>query len=236
MVSALAYIHNICDRKDPTKAFVVKKILFGLRKIQNTDKRLPISYDILRQMVQVLPQVMVNPELRLLCQTMFVAAFFALLRIGEITVTQSGDRNTILLKNVSFQYINHKPMKASLVLGSFKHSQGVSATVSVKRHKNKNTCPVRLLHKYINSCNHTTGTLFKFPCGRPVTDIFFKSDLRECIQKCRLDSALYTPHSFRIGGATHAYDCNLSDSRIRFLGKWKSNAYQKYIRPSNSLT
>ncbi|XP_053409209.1 uncharacterized protein LOC123561397 isoform X2 [Mercenaria mercenaria] len=214
LISALAYIHNISGWKDPSKAFVVKKILFGLRKLHSADNRLPISYDLLVKIVKVLPQVIHDTKLRLLCQTMWVLAFFALLRIGELTVTPSGAQNTILLKNVRFQYKDRKPVGASLLLVNFKHSHGMSATVFITRNNNKATCPARLLHKYIRNCHHKSGPLFCVPCGRPVTDKFFRSVWRDCIQKCNLNTVLYTPHCLRIGSATHAYERNMSDSRI----------------------
>ncbi|KAK6195007.1 hypothetical protein SNE40_000528 [Patella caerulea] len=42
-----------------------------------------------------------------------------------------------------------------------------------------------------------------------------------------------TTHSFRIGGASLAAHNGLSDSQIRQLGRWRSDAFRKYIRPSS---
>ena len=51
-----------------------------------------------------------------------------------------------------------------------------------------------------------------------------------------LDSSLYEAHSFRIGAASWAAAKGFSDSQIRLLGRWKSNAFLKYIRtPSLDL-
>jgi hypothetical protein len=35
---------------------------------------------------------------------------------------------------------------------------------------------------------------------------------------------------FRIGAASYAYEKGLPDERIQLMGRWKSNAYKKYIR------
>lgn len=235
MVSALAYLHNINSLPDPSKVFIIKKLLYGLRKHSTPDRRLPISYAILQNLLTALPSIVPDSSLRLLCQTMFVTAFFALLRIGELTVTSPGSPNTILVRNLSFHFNRKRVHSASILFQTFKHSQGQSATVTLKRHNNKKTCPVRLLFKYRKHFTHISGPLFCFECGCPVSSTFFRSILRSCVLKCGLDASAFTTHSFRIGGATHAYECNLADARIKLLGRWKSNAFMKYIRPA-SLT
>ena len=35
---------------------------------------------------------------------------------------------------------------------------------------------------------------------------------------------------FRIGAASHAAECGYSETQIRLLGRWKSDAFKKYIR------
>lgn len=76
------------------------------------------------------------------------------------------------ISNVSFHYANQTPVKATLILTSFKHSQGESGTVFLKRNKCKNTCPVRLLYKYISRSKHSVGTWLRFHCGYHVKDQF----------------------------------------------------------------
>ena len=45
-----------------------------------------------------------------------------------------------------------------------------------------------------------------------------------------LDSTRYKSHSFRISAASFAAERGMSDAQIRALGRWKSNAFLKYIR------
>ena len=58
----------------------------------------------------------------------------------------------------------------------------------------------------------------------------FTEKLSMAIKYCGLDSSRYKGHTFRIGAASHAADEGMSDAQIRALGRWKSNAFQKYIR------
>ena len=45
-----------------------------------------------------------------------------------------------------------------------------------------------------------------------------------------MDSQCYNTHSFRIGAATTARQVNIPDAIIKMLGRWKSDAYQSYIK------
>ena len=42
-----------------------------------------------------------------------------------------------------------------------------------------------------------------------------------------------TKDSFRIGAATYAAEQGISDTKIRHMGRWKSDAFKKYIRISS---
>ena len=55
-------------------------------------------------------------------------------------------------------------------------------------------------------------------------------ELRAALQKAGLDPKTYAGHSFRIGAATVAHAQGIDDSTIMTLGRWRSNAYQRYVR------
>ena len=56
------------------------------------------------------------------------------------------------------------------------------------------------------------------------------SHLRMALTKAGINPDLYAGHSFRIGAATVAHIKGIEDSTIMTLGRWKSNAYQRYVR------
>ena len=47
-----------------------------------------------------------------------------------------------------------------------------------------------------------------------------------------LDPRAYSPHSFRRGGATFAFECNVPAEHIKFQGDWRSDAYLVYLEMS----
>ena len=56
------------------------------------------------------------------------------------------------------------------------------------------------------------------------------SHLRVALTKAGINPDLYAGHSFRIGAATVAHMKGIEDSTVMTLGRWKSNAYQRYVR------
>ena len=48
----------------------------------------------------------------------------------------------------------------------------------------------------------------------------------------KVQEALTARHSFQIGAATMAGVAGVPEATTKVLGRWKSGAYQHYIRPS----
>ena len=66
--------------------------------------------------------------------------------------------------------------------------------------------------------------------GRGLTRQFFSTVLDNLLAELNRDTKSYNTHSFRIGAATSAKTANLPDTYIKMLGRWKSDAYQRYIK------
>ena len=74
------------------------------------------------------------------------------------------------------------------------------------------------------------GPLFKFADGKPLTRARFVAKVREALTQAGVDCTPYSGHSFRIGAATTAASQGIEETTIKMLGRWKSSAYQLYIR------
>ena len=85
-------------------------------------------------------------------------------------------------------------------------------------------CPVESVLLYLKYRGPVPSPLF-IDCGKPITRNLFVEQLSWVVNSCGLDSSRYIT-----GAASHAADSGLSDSQIRTLGRWQSNAFTKYIR------
>ena len=63
----------------------------------------------------------------------------------------------------------------------------------------------------------------------PITYNEFQSKFRNLISRTGRDPSFYSSHSFRRGGASFAFDSNVSSELIQLHGDWRSNAYKKYL-------
>lgn len=231
-LSALAHFNKMEGYPDPTtQDFIVKRTLQGFQKLKaRPDTRLPITPVILQKIVNSLPQCTQSFYQRTLFKAMFLLAFHAFLRVGEITSTTN---NTLNLSAISFAHQqNGVPESMSLTMVDFKHHRGKPpVTFHLKANKeNPQLCAVSAMWEYKALRGNCDGPLFMFQDKSPVSRHYFNQQLKISLNYLDYDTKLYKGHSFRIGAATLAKSKGISDEQIQLLGRWKSNAYRKYIR------
>ena len=83
---------------------------------------------------------------------------------------------------------------------------------------------------YLAVRGSSPGPLFTFSDGTYLTRQWFKAVLLATPKQAGLDDTKYNTYSFLIGAATSAKAAGISDMHIQILGRWKSSAYQTYIR------
>jgi hypothetical protein len=83
---------------------------------------------------------------------------------------------------------------------------------------------------YSSSCD----PLFITEFGQPLNRNYFIGKLKHVLQLIGYDSSLYNGHSFRSGGATSAGQALIEDNMIKTLGRWSSQSYCTYIKPSKN--
>lgn len=231
-VSALGYSHKLMNFPDPSKVFYVSQMLKGFRKVGfRLDSRLPITLPILDKLISVAPRLQGSyyqlSQFRAMCSL----AFYAFLRIGEITSVSKRDSTPPLQLYQITKLLNQAGdlVGFKVTFGDFKHNYN-SRPFSIEVRRQPHSCPVDLLATYLALRGSGSGPLFMTVDGLPISRAHFSQQLSLAIQFCGLAPSRYKGHSFRIGAASFAADQGFSDTQIRLLGRWKSNAFQKYIR------
>ena len=97
---------------------------------------------------------------------------------------------------------------------------------------NLDLCPVAALLDYLAIRGQIPGALFCLENGKPLKRKAFTASVQQALSSSGLVGTQFNGHSFRIGAATTASAIGLPDSTIKSLGRWSSDAFQGYIRPS----
>lgn len=236
-LSAIGYAHKLAGVNDPTETAIIRQLLKGYRKLAPShDVRLPITLPILTRLIASFEHTTESAYQLHMLSAMCSLAFFAFLRIGEITVNSSNHSNLIMLPQLE-QLLNRlgQVTALQLTISKYKHSDTGPPFV-IYIYKEDLCCPVRTILDFISTRGTARGPLFCWPDGAPIKRNFFVEQLNRALRFCKLDPALYKSHSFRIGAATWAAAKGFTDTQIRQLGRWKSNAFLQYIRTPSLST
>ena len=91
-------------------------------------------------------------------------------------------------------------------------------------------CPVQAMVAYLVVRGSQPDALFMERDGTVLTRQLFSRALKDIFDELKLNYCDFNTHSFRIGAATTANQAGISDTDIKTLGRWKSNAFQSYIQ------
>lgn len=239
-LSALSYVFSRSGIPDVTQAPVIRgTMVSGIKNIsQCPDVRLPFTEDILRLILAFFSN---DPSYgvfdRALLKAMVTLGFYACLRPGEMTFTKRGAEDNILkLADVAFSSsgTNGPPHELVITFGHFKHAQSKKAIcLRALPAKDRDICPLVRVIEFLAIRGNSPGYLFE-KNGRAVHRDFFAKNLKRAVSQSGLNPARYTPHSLRIGGTTALAGRGASDAQIRAAGRWRSDAWKKYIRTYNT--
>lgn len=147
---------------------MVRKILQGCHhSAPNKDSRLPITAPILSRLVTGLQSAVLNNMHRILLKSIFLLAFNAFLRIGELVVKHRSHVNSIVQReDISFEFQQGSLSAVSLVLKNFKTNKSKELfQIHLKASTNTDMCPVHSFYQFIQTFQHKSGPLFRFMGG-----------------------------------------------------------------------
>ena len=82
---AICYVHKLRGLHDPTKSFLILKLLTALSRRQPVDIRFPVTRPVLHELARALSFTNSSAFQRSLFSALFLVAFYGLFRTGELT-------------------------------------------------------------------------------------------------------------------------------------------------------
>lgn len=127
-------------------------------------------------------------------------------------------------KAVTIHLLNHKTQKTD-------------KPIQLILRKQSRNCPVKALKAYFLLRGNVSGPLFLTSVNSPLTLSAFRDVFKSLLRFAKLSPSRYKLHSFRIGACTQAILSGTPENEVMRMGRWKSNAFKRYIRiPSVKTT
>ena len=159
-LSAISYVHKLQGLPDPTKTFVIQKLLTAVNRSRSVDIRLPITRSILHQMLGCLQHTNSSASQRTTLSAMFLVAFYGFFRLGELTTkSRVSFSNVLQYRNFSFRTNSADICGVKLTLTRFKHNTNNRPhDIIIDREHSLPFCPVKSLLAYLRLRGHSDGT------------------------------------------------------------------------------
>lgn len=225
ILSALGYFHKMLGHPDPSKNFLLGKLVAGAKSSNKKEiPRLPITRPVLHKLYQAAGHSVQIGFDRLVFRAAITLGFTAYLRIGEMFTTGQAN-NCIFLSDVK---IIGNEMQISM--SRFKTCKSQGTQILRICEQPPPFCPIANLQLFLRHRGEQPGPLFANPNGRGIARDNFDRWLKSTVTFIGLDPTRFKGHSLRIGAASQAAHDGKSDAFIRTAGRWASDAFRRYIR------
>ena len=229
-LAVIKYAHAVRNLYCPTSAPVIARLIKGVKSNQIPAVKIkPINCKLLHKLLSTSRKVL-NDYDTYLFNAIASFLYCGNLRIGELLF--SGDsQHSVVFDCVKWVVKNGTIQGVLLILTSYKHSGNQIAKIYMPRRRNQIICPVCNIDAYILVRPRVSPFLFIDKEGRLVTATWFLSNLRQVLQILGLNPGSFSTHSFRIGYTSDTAMAGSSYPQLQLRGRWKSMAFQKYMRP-----
>ena len=204
---------------------------YSLSQHSSQQTRFPITPAILRGIKASWSQQQYEYD-KIMLWAALCTGFFGFFRLGEITApasTRYDPRIHLTFDDISVDDIAN-PKSITIHVKKSKTDQSMKGAAVILVKTEQDLCPVAALLSYIAARGDSKGPFFLFKDGQYLTQSSLTFHLRQALSQVGLDPNCYAGHSLRIGAATTAAVSGVQDSTIKALGRWRSTAYQRYIR------
>ncbi|KAA0723120.1 hypothetical protein E1301_Tti005239 [Triplophysa tibetana] len=150
-------------------------------------------------------------------------------RVGEFTTRTNhfDPLHDLIVSDITFQIQYFK-----IFLKHSKSDRECKGLPVIIARTNSVFCPFDSMSRYMSTRPQACPEepLFITEGGKAISRSWFAARFRLVCQSCGLPPKQYTTHSFHIGGATTAAAVTSSHT-LKALGRWSSDAYERYVRP-----
>lgn len=237
-LSGVRHLHIEEGQGDPGICGMARleQVLRGVKRVQakvlgSPRLRLPISIELLQALQRVWERRATEDAVMLWAAA--ALCFFGFLRSGEITLPSEGSFDAgahLCFDDIAVDSIQDPSLLTVRIKASKTDPFREGTDIYVGRVRNSKLCPVAALLRYMTCRGAAHGPLFRFGNGRPLTRARFVTEIKAALSEEGIDSSHYSGHSFRSGAATTAAEHGIGDATIQTLGRWKSNAYMRYVQ------
>ena len=207
--------------------------LRGVRRIQGNTlvrpSRNPITIPNLWSMLAFLSCSKFSIHDKAMWHCLVVTAFFGLLRVSEFTCDSNNFDSAFHLSPEDVTFNSEHTIMYIKIKESKTDPFRSGCTIRLAAIKKHMLCPVTAMRKYLEVRSQQPGPLYVLDNGQFVSRKFVVAFLGISLPGV----TNINTHSFRIGGASAALSAGASDALIRIMGRWSSDAYNRYIRVSD---
>ena len=203
-------------------------VLLGIRRSQGGNFgraiRPPVTWVMLQQICAFLVRSETPFDRDMLTAAMLLA-YFGLLRVSEYTCPGPAIYDNTVHLSVSDVQVRWDRGFALITIKQSKTDpfrEGVQIRISVLGHY---LCPVHALVRFLFRRGPSPGPLFIFQNGAFLT----RERVSDILVRALPNVPNINTHSFRRGGASALAAAGTPDHVIQVMGRWKSDAFTKYI-------
>lgn len=205
----------------------------GFRRLRVTTRRarrLPVTVSLLQQFLRILDP---HDNVHTVIGAILTIGVHGLFRSGELTVKKRNGQSDNVLRRSSVIWTSDSFSIHLEISKTDPFRQGTDVTVF---RDDTATCPWTYLKAAMAVAPEkgSDAPLFQMPNGEAVQYTSLNRAIKTLAVCIGLDSAVFSGHSLRIGGATSLAMLGVPDYVIKELGRWASISYQGYTRPDSA--
>lgn len=184
----------------------------------------PFTFSMLSRIINFIPPTYDS----IMSFTSMLLAYFGCMRAAEYC---PNPRVAPPITPIDVNFTRQPHLTCTVKVKSSKNSiHGCSVVIGCSK---KPVCAPCWLHYLLSITIHPPSSpIFLYYSGEPLNPRDLTSFMRQTLRAAGLPPLAVTPHSLRAGSATDAAGLGLQDSAIQSLGRWRSGAFARYIRPS----